>query len=143
VLLVVEPEHHDALETSPDFATLAEPRCRAERPRRRVSTATAALVCFAASHASRRCHPRFKPSPGTRARAHRRVPPPLAAGHRRPPPLSARMRPAPPDRDPVHRIQSNRPRRLLTVKIRQPSHEFTFGVGMSFIPYPLVLTPVV
>jgi hypothetical protein len=33
--------------------------------------------------------------------------------------------------------------RLLTVKIRQPSHEFTFGVGMSFIPYPLVLTPVV
>jgi hypothetical protein len=35
------------------------------------------------------------------------------------------------------------PRELLTVKIRQPSHEFTFGVGMSFIPYPLVLTPVV
>jgi hypothetical protein len=33
--------------------------------------------------------------------------------------------------------------RLLTVKIRQPSHEFTFGVGMSFVPYPLVLTPVV
>jgi hypothetical protein len=32
---------------------------------------------------------------------------------------------------------------LLTVKIRQPSHEFTYGVGMSFIPYPLVLTPVV
>jgi ribonuclease HI len=32
---------------------------------------------------------------------------------------------------------------LLMVKIRQPSHEFTFGVGMSFIPYPLVLTPVV
>jgi hypothetical protein len=32
---------------------------------------------------------------------------------------------------------------LLTVKIRQPSHEFTFRVGMSFIPYPLVLTPVV
>jgi hypothetical protein len=32
---------------------------------------------------------------------------------------------------------------VLTVKIRQPSHEFTFGVGMSFIPYPLVLTPVV
>jgi hypothetical protein len=32
---------------------------------------------------------------------------------------------------------------LLTVKIRQPSHEFTFGVGMNFIPYPLVLTPVV
>jgi hypothetical protein len=32
---------------------------------------------------------------------------------------------------------------LLTVKIRQPSHEFTFGVGISFISYPLVLTPVV
>jgi hypothetical protein len=30
----------------------------------------------------------------------------------------------------------------LTVKIRQPSHEFTFAVGISFI-YPLVLTPVV
>jgi hypothetical protein len=33
--------------------------------------------------------------------------------------------------------------KLLTVKIRQPSHEFTFGVGMNFILYPLVLTPVV
>jgi hypothetical protein len=32
---------------------------------------------------------------------------------------------------------------VLTVKIRQPSHEFTFGVGMNFILYPLVLTPVV
>jgi hypothetical protein len=32
---------------------------------------------------------------------------------------------------------------VLTVKIRQPSHEFTFGVVISFIPYPLVLTPVV
>jgi hypothetical protein len=31
--------------------------------------------------------------------------------------------------------------RMLTVKFRQPSHEFTFGVGMSFIPYPLVLPP--
>jgi hypothetical protein len=30
---------------------------------------------------------------------------------------------------------------LLTVKFRQPSDEFTFGVGMSFISYPLVLTP--
>jgi hypothetical protein len=36
-----------------------------------------------------------------------------------------------------------RGREMLTVKIRQPSHEFTFGVGISFIPYPLVLTPVV
>jgi hypothetical protein len=32
---------------------------------------------------------------------------------------------------------------MLTVKIRQPSHELTIGVGISFIPYPLVLTPVV
>jgi hypothetical protein len=32
---------------------------------------------------------------------------------------------------------------VLTVKIRQPSHGFTFGVGISFIPYPLVLTPMV
>jgi hypothetical protein len=32
---------------------------------------------------------------------------------------------------------------MLTLKIRQPSHEFTFGAGMSSIPYPLVLTPVV
>jgi hypothetical protein len=32
---------------------------------------------------------------------------------------------------------------VLMVKIRQPSHEFTFCVGISFIPYPLVLTPVV
>jgi hypothetical protein len=32
---------------------------------------------------------------------------------------------------------------MLTVKIRQPSHEFTFGVGISFIPYLLVLTLVV
>jgi hypothetical protein len=32
---------------------------------------------------------------------------------------------------------------MLTVKIRQRSHEFTFGVGISFIPYPLVLTPMV
>jgi hypothetical protein len=31
---------------------------------------------------------------------------------------------------------------LLTVKIRQPSHEFTFGVGINFIIYLLVLTPV-
>jgi hypothetical protein len=32
---------------------------------------------------------------------------------------------------------------MLTVKFRQPSHEFTFGVGISFIPYPLVLSPLV
>jgi hypothetical protein len=35
------------------------------------------------------------------------------------------------------------PRAVLTMKFRQPSREFTFGVGMSFIPYPLVLTPLV
>jgi hypothetical protein len=32
---------------------------------------------------------------------------------------------------------------LLTVKFRQHSHEFTFGVGMNFISYPLVLTSMV
>jgi hypothetical protein len=32
---------------------------------------------------------------------------------------------------------------LLTVNFRQPSHEFTFSVGMNFISYPLVLTPLV
>jgi hypothetical protein len=32
---------------------------------------------------------------------------------------------------------------MLTVKFRQPSHEFTFGIGMSFISYPLVLTPLI
>jgi hypothetical protein len=32
---------------------------------------------------------------------------------------------------------------LLTVKFRQPSHEFTFGVGMTFVSYPLLLTPLV
>jgi hypothetical protein len=30
---------------------------------------------------------------------------------------------------------------ILTVKFRQPSHEFTFDVGMTFVSYPLVLTP--
>jgi hypothetical protein len=32
---------------------------------------------------------------------------------------------------------------MLTVKFRQPNHEFTFGVSMGFISYPLVLTPLV
>jgi hypothetical protein len=32
---------------------------------------------------------------------------------------------------------------VLTVKFRQPSHEFTFGVGITFVSNPLVLTPVV
>jgi hypothetical protein len=32
---------------------------------------------------------------------------------------------------------------VLTVKFRQPSHEFTFGVGITFVSYSLVLTPVV
>jgi hypothetical protein len=43
----------------------------------------------------------------------------------------------------VYAIDKFRSYLVLTVKIRQPSHEFTFGVDMSFIPYPLVLTPVV
>jgi hypothetical protein len=53
--------------------------------------------------------------------------------------LDAHCSGAPPPR--LHHAPRDRP--LLTVKIRQPSHEFTFGVGISFIPYPLVLTPVV
>jgi hypothetical protein len=32
---------------------------------------------------------------------------------------------------------------MLTEKFRQPSHEFTFSVSMSFISYPLVLTPLI
>jgi hypothetical protein len=32
---------------------------------------------------------------------------------------------------------------MMAVKFRQPSHEFIFGVSISFIPYPLVLTPLV
>jgi hypothetical protein len=32
---------------------------------------------------------------------------------------------------------------LLTVKFRQPSHEFTSDVGITFIPCLLVLTPLV
>jgi hypothetical protein len=32
---------------------------------------------------------------------------------------------------------------MLTMKFCQSSHEFTFGVGMNFIFYPLVLTPLV
>jgi hypothetical protein len=32
---------------------------------------------------------------------------------------------------------------VLTVKFYQPSHKFTFSVDMSFILYPLVLTPLI
>jgi hypothetical protein len=32
---------------------------------------------------------------------------------------------------------------MMAVKFRKPTHEFTFGVGMTFISYPLVLTPLV
>jgi hypothetical protein len=32
---------------------------------------------------------------------------------------------------------------MLMVKFRQHSHEFTFGAGMTFISYPLVLTPLI
>jgi hypothetical protein len=32
---------------------------------------------------------------------------------------------------------------MLTVKFRQPSHEFTFSVGMTFLSYPFVRTPLV
>jgi hypothetical protein len=32
---------------------------------------------------------------------------------------------------------------MLTMKFRQRSHKLTFGVGVNFICYPLVLTPLV
>jgi hypothetical protein len=31
--------------------------------------------------------------------------------------------------------------KVFTVNFRRPSHEFTFGISMNFISYPLVLTP--
>jgi hypothetical protein len=34
-------------------------------------------------------------------------------------------------------------REMLMVKFRQPSHEFTFCVGITFVSYTLVLTPLV
>jgi hypothetical protein len=43
----------------------------------------------------------------------------------------------------LQQLQLTPVRPVLTVKIRQPSHEFTFGVGMTFVSYSLVLTPVV
>jgi hypothetical protein len=79
VLIVVEPEHRDALETSPDFATLAEPCRRAERPRRRVSVAIAALDCLAASRGLRKRNPRLNLWPETWIR----VPPASFAALRR------------------------------------------------------------
>jgi hypothetical protein len=47
------------------------------------------------------------------------------------------------DQEQRAKLEALQKERVLKVKIRQPSHEFTFGVGMNFIPYPLVLTPVV
>jgi hypothetical protein len=32
---------------------------------------------------------------------------------------------------------------MLMVKFCQPRHEFIFGAGITFISYPLVLTPLV
>jgi hypothetical protein len=37
--------------------------------------------------------------------------------------------------------RSPSPPHLLTVNFHQPSHEFTFSVGMNFKSYLLVLTP--
>jgi hypothetical protein len=42
-----------------------------------------------------------------------------------------------------HDTGTCKPVHALTVKFRQLSHEFTFGVDMTFVSYPLVLTPVV
>jgi hypothetical protein len=41
----------------------------------------------------------------------------------------------------VHQRQQVFGHRLLTVKIRQPSHEFTFGVGITFVSYPFGTNP--
>jgi hypothetical protein len=60
-----------------------------------------------------------------------------------PPPPAQRPAPSPATLSaPPHRYKPPW-KSMLTVKIHQPSHEFTFGVDISFIPYPLVLTPVV
>jgi hypothetical protein len=45
--------------------------------------------------------------------------------------------------EPFYGVVPGKAAYLLTVKFRQPSHEFTFGVGRCFVPYPLVLTPLV
>jgi hypothetical protein len=93
------------LGTSPDFATLAEPRRRTENLRRRVSTATAALDRLAASRASRRRNPRLNLWPeildwGPASELRRPAPPqPLAAGSA--PPPAACMHHAPPDLGPA------------------------------------------
>jgi hypothetical protein len=39
--------------------------------------------------------------------------------------------------------QGSRMGEMLMVKFHQPNHEFTYGVGMNFISYPLILTPLV
>jgi hypothetical protein len=88
-------------------------RRRADPPLRRVSVATAALVCFAAQRAAHRCRPRFNPWPETLdwgPAGELRCPAPpqlLAVGSALPP--AACMHPAPPDRDPTRQIQSSRP----------------------------------
>jgi hypothetical protein len=113
VLLAVELEHRDALETSPDFAALAEPRRRAERPCHRVSAEIAALDCFAFSRAPRRRNPRLNPWPetldwGPAGELCRPAPPQSLATGFAPPPLACKS-PWPPDRDPTRQIYSSRP----------------------------------
>jgi hypothetical protein len=56
------------------------------------------------------------------------------------------MKLAPSDEPTVHFVDALdelQGKSMLTVNIRQPSHEFTFGVGITFVSYSLVLTPVV
>jgi hypothetical protein len=46
-------------------------------------------------------------------------------------------------RNPQMRFSSAAARGLLTVNFHQPSHEFTFGVSINLISYPMVLTPLI
>jgi hypothetical protein len=129
VLLVVKTEHRDALETSLDFATLAELSRRAKRPRRRVSAETAALVCLAASRAPRRRNPRLNPWPRTLdwalAGELRRPTSSAATVGRRP---AACSHPASLDSDPTRRIESRHHLNLQAIAaIRSRSN----GSGLS------------
>jgi hypothetical protein len=45
--------------------------------------------------------------------------------------------------DELKKLQDGDEETMLTVKFSQPSHEFTFGVGITFVSYPLVLPPLV
>jgi hypothetical protein len=126
MLLVVEPEHRDALETSPDFATLAKPRraptpsClhRDRRPRSPRRFARSVLTQPASQTVAR--NPRL----GFCRRARRRSPP-AADAPRRP---AACSRPAPLDQDLASQIES---RRLLNPRATTAFRSRSDGSGSS------------